>query len=242
MIHLPIPHYSLKVLDMACLVLGHIQNWRVNKWEDSWIYRFRNPDQWNGFDWEKDVDNILWLSQHSGDFLRADCTPAQYWLETFGFEHPPASMFAEGAIFAVKAKTIRMRPREFYENLLMRFTRLNHVNPEIGHFQEKFWGEIFSGAIWLVSKYNIDCGLGGLDDETDDRVTHIEWCSRMKITIWYFQPQHGWCSKSSAWLLSLLLALKDVNRDILIEEDAKVNWVTACRTGKYLRVAHWWIL
>ncbi|KAK9419937.1 hypothetical protein SUNI508_06943 [Seiridium unicorne] len=106
----------------------------------------RPIDQWDGFDWEKDVDNILWLSQQRGDFLCADCTPAQYWLETFGFEHPSSIIFTEGAFFAVRRKTVRLRPRVFYEKLLAKFTQLNHVNPEIGHFQEKFWGEIFCGS------------------------------------------------------------------------------------------------
>ena len=52
-------------------------------------------------------------------------------------------VFAEAAFFAVSAATIRRRPLIFYKKLLDKFERLNHTNPEIGHFMERFWGEIF---------------------------------------------------------------------------------------------------
>ncbi|KAE8394971.1 hypothetical protein BDV23DRAFT_178960 [Aspergillus alliaceus] len=108
---------------------------------------YRPFDQWDGFDWKNDPDNVVWLSQQKpGDFLNADCTPAELWLDIFGYGHPKSIMFAEGAFFAVHRDTIRLRPLTIYKRILGKFMTLNHINPEIGHFIEKFWGEIFIDA------------------------------------------------------------------------------------------------
>lgn len=69
---------------------------------------YRSFDQWDGFDWDTDPVNVLWLSQQEpGRFLKADCTPAELRREIFSYEHPKSVMFAEGAFFAVNAETIR---------------------------------------------------------------------------------------------------------------------------------------
>lgn len=100
--------------------------------------------RWETSDWKVDPYYEFWMKHQNGEFLHSDCSPGQFWLDTFGYDHPPYIMFAEGAIFAVRAESIRSRPREFYRKLLDRFEDVAHVNPEIGHFIEGFWGEILS--------------------------------------------------------------------------------------------------
>jgi hypothetical protein len=102
---------------------------------------------WDGMDWKNDPGSIAWLSIQKTEFLFADCTPSEFWADTFGYAHPDKIVFAEAAFFAVHATIIHRRPLIFYERLLEKFRKLNHVNPEIGHFMERFWGEIFLGPI-----------------------------------------------------------------------------------------------
>ncbi|KAI9700954.1 MAG: hypothetical protein M1820_006599 [Bogoriella megaspora] len=105
---------------------------------------FKRFDSWNGIDWKDDVSHAHWLSHQNGNHLWADYTPAQFYLEAFGHDHPASVGYVEGAFFAVRASTICSRPRALYEHLLDKFVQLDHVNPEIGHYMERFWGEIFT--------------------------------------------------------------------------------------------------
>ncbi|KAF2146394.1 uncharacterized protein K452DRAFT_315571 [Aplosporella prunicola CBS 121167] len=103
--------------------------------------------RWERADWHDDPDRIFWMKQQAVtgvEQLTADCSPGQFWARVFGYPHPPQIMFAEGALFAVRAESIRARPKEFYERLLDMFVVADHVNPEIGHFVEKFWEEIIA--------------------------------------------------------------------------------------------------
>ena len=103
--------------------------------------------QWETSQWKADPYWKHWLEHQKGEVLDVDCSPGKFWFDTFGYDHPFHVTFAEGAIFAVHAKSIHARPREFYQRLLNKFVGTNHVNPAIGHFVEKFWGEILSCAV-----------------------------------------------------------------------------------------------
>lgn len=93
---------------------------------------------WSGLDWKQDQDCVDWLAEQTGAFLHANCTPSQFWVEAFGYDPPAEIVFAEGALFAVHATTIHRRPLSFYRKMLHTFEELDHVNPEIGHFMERF--------------------------------------------------------------------------------------------------------
>ena len=104
--------------------------------------------RWETSEWNADPDYVFWMKHLTGEYLHADCSPGQFWLDIFGYDHPPHIMFSEGAIFAVRAESIRSRPLEFYQQLLNKFESPCHVNPGIGHYVEKFWWEILSCTSW----------------------------------------------------------------------------------------------
>ena len=104
-------------------------------------------DCWETTEWVHRSDCGIWLKRMNPDFLSADCSPAEFWHDTFGYEPPARILCPDGAFFAVRAEAIRSRTRKFYEKLLGRFLEANHINPEIGHIVEKFWVEIFRGAV-----------------------------------------------------------------------------------------------
>jgi Protein of unknown function (DUF3431) len=80
----------------------------------------------------------------SGALRPAHKTPGEFWEWLFGTEHPTAIAICWGAIFAVRREAIHRRPREFYIRILQYFSKVNHVNPEEGHYMERFWIHIFS--------------------------------------------------------------------------------------------------
>jgi hypothetical protein len=96
-------------------------------------------DRWSGIPhvkkWKED--------QESGVLRSADTTPGEFWKWVFGFDHPDVITFSWGAIFAVRKEAIWTRSREFYERLLGLFEQIGHLNPEEGHFMERFWLSIF---------------------------------------------------------------------------------------------------
>lgn len=59
---------------------------------------------------------------------------------------PLAIGFAPGAIFAVRKETIKLHDQAFYERLLskMFLGDMAHVNPETGHYMERFWLAMFN--------------------------------------------------------------------------------------------------
>lgn len=64
---------------------------------------------------------------------------------------PVAIGFAPGAIFAVKKETIMGHNLAFYERLLQKMFlgEMAHVNPETGHYMERFWLALFNPAEYL---------------------------------------------------------------------------------------------
>ena len=104
--------------------------------------------RWETSEWHADPDYVFWTEHQTGEYQHADCSPGQFWFDIFGYDHPPHIMFSEGAMFAVRAESIRSRPLEFYRQLLNRFESPCDINPGIGHYVEKFWGEILSCTSW----------------------------------------------------------------------------------------------
>ena len=50
----------------------------------------------------------------------------------------------QGALFGVTRGAIRRRPKGFYQHVLRYFEGLGEVNPEEGHYMERFWYAILS--------------------------------------------------------------------------------------------------
>ena len=100
-------------------------------------------NQWNGIDWHNDMENRIYLQANSSELLPAECSPAELWYRLFEVDPPPCIRYVESSTFAVKSDTIRRRPRDFYERLLKLFADCNHINPEYGHYVERFWSTIF---------------------------------------------------------------------------------------------------
>jgi len=92
-------------------------------------------DAWSGIPRVK-----KWKEEKQCGLMRAaNHTPSEFWKWVFGMDHPAAIAFGWGAIFAVSREAIHQRPREFYQRILTYFEEINHVNPEEGHYMERFW-------------------------------------------------------------------------------------------------------
>jgi len=81
--------------------------------------------------------------QESGAMHPAIDTPRTFWKWVFGVDPPSVITFSWGAIFAVAREAVQQRPREFYQRILSFFESINHVNPEEGHYMERFWLNVF---------------------------------------------------------------------------------------------------
>jgi hypothetical protein len=87
----------------------------------------------------------------SGEMKRAELSLVDYFrtylnLNLLGLG---STVFAPGAIFAVRRQCIHRRPREFYYRLLA--TVDHHVNPEEGHYLERSWMYIFGVGISQIA-------------------------------------------------------------------------------------------
>lgn len=105
-------------------------------------------DDWDGIPWE---EYPCWEKWSSMPCVRATKTPAQYWQQFFPGAKVPASVgYPPGALFAIRKSTIQQYPRSFYQTIQEEFFlgKMTHVNPETGHFLERFWL-----AIWNPSEY-----------------------------------------------------------------------------------------
>ncbi len=100
------------------------------------------------FHWWDGIDHGgKWLQElNAGIMRRSDMTPGQFWQYTFAEPPPRSIVWAWSATFAVRRCAILARPRAFYQRLLDHFERVNHVNPEEGHFMERLWLSIFGAC------------------------------------------------------------------------------------------------
>ena len=102
-------------------------------------------DHWDGIPWAEYPSWKKWTTM--SEWKKAPKTPAQYWQTVFPRRPVPASVgFQPGALFAVRKDSIQRYPRSTYEVLMQEFFsgEMAHVNPETGHFIERFWQAMFS--------------------------------------------------------------------------------------------------
>lgn len=118
---------------------------------------------WDGMQWDKDPKR--WLERRGTGMRMSDLTPGQFWQHIFGTEHPDSIAWTSSGIFAVTSKVIRQRPLSFWQNLLEYFQKVNHANPEEGHFLERFWMSVFSADDWSAPGSS-DVSLRGTDSDT----------------------------------------------------------------------------
>ena len=103
-------------------------------------------DKWNGMEW--DTDPTKWLERRGKGMRMSDLTPGQFWQFIFDADHPTSVPWTRSGVFAVTSEAIRRRPLSFWHTLLDYFEKLDHANPEEGHFLERFWTSIFSAEDW----------------------------------------------------------------------------------------------
>ncbi|KAL8677516.1 MAG: hypothetical protein Q9186_006058 [Xanthomendoza sp. 1 TL-2023] len=102
-------------------------------------------DHWEGIPWEQ---YPCWKRWSSMDCQKMKETPLELFQEYISMTDrvPVAVGFAPGAIFAVRKETIRQHSKAFFERLLnkMFLGEMAHVNPETGHYMERFWLAMFN--------------------------------------------------------------------------------------------------
>lgn len=98
-------------------------------------------------DWDGIQHYGHWLqNQINGTMLSSEYTPCAFWTWVFNTTHPPfITMFYNG-IFAVTRAAIHRHPLEFYTRLVQYLESLDHPDPEVGHFFERFWYSMFRGV------------------------------------------------------------------------------------------------
>lgn len=101
----------------------------------------RHPtfSNWDGIQYKQG-----WVERRGKTLKRTDKTPGQFWEWMFQAPHPTTVTFVQGALFVVPTAAILRRPKSFYERVLAYFEDLNEINPEEGHFMERFWYAILS--------------------------------------------------------------------------------------------------
>lgn len=97
-------------------------------------------DHWTGIPWDQ---YPCWKRWSTMDTAKMKETPLELFQNYIAESHraPEAVGFAPGAIFAVRKETIRQHSKEYYQRLLekMFLGEMAHVNPETGHYMERFW-------------------------------------------------------------------------------------------------------
>ncbi len=102
-------------------------------------------DLWSGIPWTEYPSWNKWSTMNQ--WVLAPKSPAQCWFELMGYDKLPASVgYQPGAMFAVHRDTIRRHPRVFYEKMQNDFFggEMANVNPETGHYMERWWQAIFA--------------------------------------------------------------------------------------------------
>lgn len=98
---------------------------------------------WDGLRWVQ-YGEIQWLKVWASSLVPARLTPGEFWKYIHGEEHPTALHYHAHGLFAVRAESIRLKPRSFYARLLRYFEDLNTCNPEEGMYMERMWSAFFS--------------------------------------------------------------------------------------------------
>lgn len=116
-------------------------------------YPFRELElfeHWEGIPWEKYPCWKRWSSMATQNMPETPLELFQRYISESD-RMPVAVGFAPGAIFAVKKETIMRHSKAFYERLLqqMFLGEMAHVNPETGHYMERFWLAMFNPAEYV---------------------------------------------------------------------------------------------
>ncbi|KAI4153491.1 MAG: hypothetical protein L6R39_001558 [Caloplaca ligustica] len=102
-------------------------------------------DHWGGIPWD---EYPCWKRWSSMDTQKMGATPLQLFQDYImeSDRVPVAIGFAPGAIFAVRKETIHQHSKVYYQRLLERMFLgdMAHVNPETGHYMERFWLAMFN--------------------------------------------------------------------------------------------------
>ncbi|KAL8708481.1 MAG: hypothetical protein Q9220_006639 [cf. Caloplaca sp. 1 TL-2023] len=102
-------------------------------------------DHWEGIPWEKYPCWKRWSSMATHNMKETPLELFQQYISESD-RVPAAVGFAPGAIFAVRKETVQQHSQAFYERLLnkMFLGEMAHVNPETGHYMERFWLAMFN--------------------------------------------------------------------------------------------------
>ena len=107
-------------------------------------------------DWERIKYLPGWIERRGSGLKRTETTPSDFWQWMFLSAPPERVRFVQGALFAVTDTAIRRRPKAFYERVLAYFETLAEVNPEEGHYMERFWYAILSdSAVDVVERQSL---------------------------------------------------------------------------------------
>lgn len=130
-------------------------------------------------DWDKLLyvswGKVKWMKVWASSLTPARLSPAEFWKYVHdGEEHPKALQFHAHGLFAVRAETVRLRPRAFWERLWRYFEDLNTLNPEEGLYMERMWASLFAGSHMIRRKFVLTlsarCGFHYL---ANTKVVHV---------------------------------------------------------------------
>ncbi|KAL8955623.1 MAG: hypothetical protein Q9183_006579 [Haloplaca sp. 2 TL-2023] len=107
-------------------------------------------DHWEGIPWEKYPCWKRWSSMDSAKMKETPLEMFQNYV-TESDTVPEAIGFAPGAIFATRKETIQAHSKAYYQRLMdnMFLGEMAHVNPETGHYMERFWLAMFNPSEYI---------------------------------------------------------------------------------------------
>ncbi|KAL9024084.1 MAG: hypothetical protein Q9196_006775, partial [Gyalolechia fulgens] len=130
-------------------------------------------DHWDGIPWE---EYPCWKRWSSMDMQNMKDTPLQLFQKyiTESDRVPVAVGFAPGAIFAVRKETICSHGKAYYQRLLEKLFLgdMAHVNPETGHYMERFWLAMFNPDEYI--QWSVD-ELADAERNEDGQLAKGKW-------------------------------------------------------------------
>ncbi|KAL8931649.1 MAG: hypothetical protein Q9211_006815, partial [Gyalolechia sp. 1 TL-2023] len=130
-------------------------------------------DHWDGIPWE---EYPCWKRWSSMDMQKMKDTPLQLFQKyiTESDRVPVAVGFAPGAIFAVRKETICSHGKAYYQRLLEKLFLgdMAHVNPETGHYMERFWLAMFNPDEYI--QWSVD-DLADAERNEDGQLAKAKW-------------------------------------------------------------------
>jgi len=116
-------------------------------------YSVMTPSQWLAIDFLADAG-------YADAFRDGSLLPAELSMVDYAFEHlgplPLLTLVSLKGCFAVSQRSIRSRPKAFYERI--RDTISHHSNPVEGHYLERLWAYMFSSNTLLPFALKLPLG------------------------------------------------------------------------------------